>query len=258
MRIGKVEQYLLDKIEAKKAILSIVIDPVDYPSPDAAIKTGISAAEAGADIIAIGGSIGAQGELLDNVTKEIKSHISVPVILFPGNVGTITRYADAIYFLTLINSRNPYWLGQAQMLGAPLLRQFNIESIPTAYIVVEPGGTVGWVGDAKLIPRNKPKIAAALAMTGELAGNHMVFTDAGSASEMGPIPIEMVRYVRKATTLPYMVAGGIRKFEEAREIIRAGADMVQIGTAVENASDIKYRVETFKKAVDDAIKSRVV
>ncbi len=252
MRIGKVEQYLLDKIENKKAILSIVVDPVDYPSPDIAIKTGIAAAEAGADMIAIGGSIGAQGELLDMVTKEIKQGVSVPVILFPGNVGTITRYADAIYFLTLINSRNPYWLGQAQMLGAPLLKQFNMESIPTAYIVVEPGGTVGWVGDAKLIPRNKPKIAAALAMTGEFAGNHMIFTDAGSASELGPVPVDMVRYVRKATSLPYMVAGGVRKFEEAHEIIKAGADMIQIGTAVENVSDIRYRVETFSKTMNDA------
>jgi len=59
--------------------------------------------------------------------------------------------------LTLMNSRNPYWLGQAQMLGAPLIKQFKIESIPTAYLVVEPGGTVGWVGDAKLLPRNNPK-----------------------------------------------------------------------------------------------------
>jgi len=252
VKIGKVEQYLIDKVESNKAVLSIVIDPVDYSSPEQAIKTGITAAESGADMIAIGGSIGAQGELLDMVTKEIKSNISVPVILFPGNVGTITRYADAIYFLTLVNSRNPYWLGQAQMLGAPLLKQYNIESIPTAYIVVEPGGTVGWVGDAKLIPRNKPKIAAALAMTGELAGNHLVFTDAGSASEIGPVPVDMVRYVRKATSLPYMVAGGIRKFEEARDIIRAGADMIQIGTAVENASDIKYRVETFAKTIADA------
>ncbi|MGB9634915.1 MAG: geranylgeranylglyceryl/heptaprenylglyceryl phosphate synthase [Candidatus Micrarchaeia archaeon] len=256
MRIGKVEQYLTDKIENGSAILSIVIDPVDYQSPDIAIRTGISAAEAGADIIAIGGSTSVQGELLDSVAKEIKENISVPIILFPGNVGTITRYADAIYFLTLLNSRNPYWLGQAQMLGAPIIRQYNIESIPTAYIVVEPGGTVGWIGDAKLIPRNKPKIAAALALTGELAGNHLVFTDAGSASELGPIPPEMVRAVRKATTLPYMVAGGIRTIDEARDIVRAGADMIQIGTVVENISDVEKKVNAFSKTINDAKKGK--
>ncbi len=252
MKVGKVEQYLIDKIGSNRAILSIVIDPVDYDSPETAIKTAIVAAEAGADMIAIGGSTSVQGELLDMVAQEIKSSVSVPIILFPGNVGTITRYADAIYFLTLLNSRNPYWLGQAQMLGAPLIRQFNIEPIPTAYIVVEPGGTVGWVGDAKLMPRNRPKLAAALALTGELAGNHMIFTDAGSASELGPVPLEMVRYVRKATTLPYMVAGGIRTLDEARDIIKAGADMIQIGTVIENVEDVKSRVEAFSKTINDA------
>ncbi len=256
MNPGKVEQYLLDKIDKGKAILSIVIDPVDYVSPEVAIKTGVAAAESGADMIAIGGSTSVQGELLDMVAKQIKQDISVPMILFPGNVGTITRYADAIYFLTLLNSRNPYWLGQAQMLGAPLIRSFGIESIPTAYIVVEPGGTVGWVGDAKLMPRNKPKLAAALALTGELAGNHLIFTDAGSASELGPVPPEMVRAVRKATKSPYMVAGGIRTLNEARDIIKAGADMIQIGTVVENIDDVKQKVESFSKTINDAVGSR--
>ena len=256
MKVGKVEQYLLDKIDGGNAVLSVVIDPIDYPSPEAAIKAGVNAAEAGADMIAIGGSTSVQGELLDHVAKSIKQDISVPMILFPGNVGTITRHADAIYFLTLLNSRNPYWLGQAQMLGAPLIKQFGIESVPTAYIVVEPGGTVGWVGDAKLIPRNKPKIAAALALTGELAGNHIVFTDAGSASEQGPVPPEMVRAVSSVISVPYMVAGGIRKLDEARGIIRAGADMIQIGTVIENADDVQSVITSFRKTINDARASR--
>lgn len=256
MKIGKVEEYLLDRIASNRAVLSVVIDPVDYGSPEEAIKTGVAAAESGADMVAIGGSTSVQGELLDYVCKEIKQKVSVPIILFPGNVGTITRYADAIYFLTLLNSRNPYWLGQAQMLGAPLLKQFGIESIPTAYIVVEPGGTVGWVGDAKLIPRNKPKIAAALALTGELAGNRLIFTDSGSASELGPVPPEMVRMVRKATTSPYMVAGGIRTLDEARDIIRAGADMIQIGTVLEKADNVAEVVSAFSKTINDAKRSQ--
>ncbi len=254
--IGKVEQYILERLESKGGLLSIVIDPVDYKSPEHAIRAGVESAEAGADLIAIGGSTSVQGELLDMVAKEIKSKVSTPVVLFPGNVGTITRHADAIYFLTLLNSRNPYWLGQAQMLGAPIIRQYNIESLPTAYIVVEPGGTVGWVGDAKLMPRAKPKLTAALAMTGELAGNHFVFTDSGSASELGPISPNFVRVVRKAIRVPYIVAGGISTTEEVRDIISAGADVVQLGTVVEKSDNVKRTVESLLKAIEEGVARR--
>ncbi len=255
-QIGKVEEYILESLEKKGGLLSIVIDPIDYKSPEAAIKAGIESAEAGADIIAIGGSTSVQGELLDMVAKEIKSEISVPLVLFPGNVGTITRYADAIYFLTLLNSRNPYWLGQAQMLGAPIIRQYKIESLPTAYIVVEPGGTVGWVGDAKLMPRAKPKLTAALAMTGELAGNHFVFTDSGSASELGPVSPEFVRVVKSAIRVPYIVAGGISTLDEIKGIIGAGADIVQLGTVVERSDNVERTVKSLLSAIKEGVSLR--
>ncbi len=257
MKIGKVEQHLLDTLDKHGTALSIVIDPVDYPSPEIAIKKAVEACEGGADVLAIGGSVGVQGELLDMVAKEIKSKISVPIILFPGNIGTITRYADAMYFLTLLNSRNPYWLGQAQMLGAPLIKQFKIESIPTAYLVVEPGGTVGWVGDAKLLPRNNPKLTAGLAYTGELSGAHMVFTDAGSASSLGPVPVEIVRAVKKYITIPYMVAGGIRTVDEASNIVKAGADMIQVGNIVEHSNDVKGDVSKLLSKMRESAKNRI-
>ena len=126
MKLGKVEKYINEKIASDGAILSVIIDPVDYPSPQESIKTGIAAYQAGADIVAVGGSIGAQGELLDTVTKSVKEASNVPVVLFPGNVATISRYADAIYFMSLLNSRNPYWISQAQTLAAPLIKKFKI------------------------------------------------------------------------------------------------------------------------------------
>jgi len=257
MKIGKVEQHLLDTIDKQKCALSVVIDPVDYPSPEIAIKKAVEACNGGADVLAIGGSVGVQGELLDMVAKEIKSKISVPIILFPGNIGTITKYADAMYFLTLMNSRNPYWLGQAQMLGAPLIKQFKIEAIPTAYLVVEPGGTVGWVGDARLLPRNNPKLTAGLAYTGELSGAHMVFTDAGSSSSLGPIPVETVRAVKKYITIPYMVAGGIRTVDEASNIIKAGADMIQVGNMVEKSNHVTEDISKLSKSLKEAAKTRI-
>jgi phosphoglycerol geranylgeranyltransferase len=254
MKTGKVEKYINEKIDSDGGILSIIIDPVDYPSPKNAIETGIKAGKA-ADIIAVGGSIGAQGELLDNVTKGIKEKVSTPVVLFPGNIATISKYADAIYFMTLLNSRNPYYISQAQTLAAPVIKNFRIEALPIGYIVIEPGGTVGWVGDANLVPRNKPKIAASIALAGQMAGKRIIFTDAGSAAAQ-PVPTDMVKEIAKNIDVPYLVAGGIRTPQQAYEIIRAGADWIQIGTAVENTANVEKKVEDLAKAIKKAGKEK--
>ena len=255
MKPGKTEKYILKRIEETGGILSIIIDPVDYPSKEKAIETGLAAHRAGADIIAVGGSIGAQGELLDTVTKGIKEKADVPVVLFPGNIATVTPHADAIYFMSLLNSRNPYYISQAQTLAAPLIKQLGIEPLPVGYIVVEPGGTVGWVGDANVVPRAKPKIAAALAMAGEFSGHRIIFTDAGSAA-FAPVPTEMVAIVKKSIDVPYLVAGGIRTPEQAGEIISAGADWVQIGTAAENSRNAEELVGKLVSEIRKAGKSK--
>ncbi len=256
MKIGKVEKYINEKISEDGGILSIIIDPCDYPTPEDAIKTGILSHKVGADIIAVGGSIGAQGELLDNVTKQIKEKIDVPVVLFPGNIATITKYADAIYFMSLLNSRNPYWISHAQTLAAPLIKRTGIEPLPMGYIMIEPGGTAGWVGDANVVPRNKPKIAAALALAGQYSGYRIIFTDAGSAA-FEPVPIEIVSAVKEAIDVPYLVAGGIRTPKQAGDIIKAGADWIQIGTAAEKADNVEKLVEQFVKIIKDEGKNKM-
>lgn len=256
MKTGKVEKYINEKIAKDGAILSVIIDPVDYPTPQDAIKTGIAAYQAGCDIVAVGGSIGAQGELLDIVTKGIKEASNVPVVLFPGNIATISRYADAIYFMSLLNSRNPYWISQAQTLAAPLIKKYGVEPLPVGYIVIEPGGTVGWVGDANVVPRTKPAIAASLALAGQLSGHRIIFTDAGSGA-YAPVPIQMVSSVKSAIEVPYLVAGGIKMPKHAADIIKAGADWVQIGTAAERASNPRKTLEEFVRAIKKAGKEKL-
>ncbi len=252
MRIGKVERYIHERIADRGALLLMLIDPVDYKTPDLAMKTGRQAAEGGADIVLIGGSIGAQGELLDYVTKGIKDSTDVPVVIFPGNIATLTRHADAVYFMSLLNARNPYWITQAQMLSAPIIRQMGTEPLSVGYIVVSPGGTVGWVGDANMVPREKPRIAAALALAGEYLGNRIIVTDVGSNPRLqggGPVPPEMVRAVRSVTTVPYIVAGGIRERESLVSTIRSGADGVQIGTAIESTGDARKQTAFYARLI---------
>ena len=256
MIMGKIENYIRDGISRKEGLLFALIDPVDYKTPQEAIASGIVSSESGADIVLIGGSMGAQGELLDTVAKGIKDKSSVPVVLFPGNISTVTKHADALYFMSLLNSRNPYWISQAQMLAAPTVKKLGIEALPVGYIVVEPGGTVGWVGDVNLVPRDKPQIAAALALSAELSGSRIVITDAGSNPKTGHIPLEMISAVARAITVPYIVAGGIRTPKEAASVISAGAGAIQVGTALESGGDLKKKVSDLAAAVHEAGKKK--
>jgi len=257
MKIGKVEKYIRDKIKKDGALLSILIDPCDYSSPQKAIETALIAVEAGTDLLAVGGSTEAQGELLDTVVKGIKEKADIPIILFPGNIATITPYADAILFMSLLNSRNPYWISEVQTLSAPVIQKAGIEPLPLGYILVDPGGTAGWVGDANLVPRDKPRIAAALALAARLSGKRLVFTDAGSAA-FDHVPLEMIKAVRKAIgDLVYIVGGGVRTPEQAGRVIEAGADYIFVGTAAEKTKDVKRLVKKFVKVIKEKGKAKI-
>jgi phosphoglycerol geranylgeranyltransferase len=159
--------------------------------------------------------------------------------------------------MSLLNARNPYWITQAQMLAAPLIKKEGIEPLPVGYIVVYPGGTVGWVGDANMIPREKPKVAAALAMAGECLGNRFIITDVGSNPQLqhsGPVPVDMIRAVKKSISVPYIVAGGISSTKLLADAYRNGADIVQIGTAFEKSSAYKKAKLFSKVAREEGLK----
>jgi phosphoglycerol geranylgeranyltransferase len=255
MAVGKTERYILDELSRKKGLLFALIDPLDYKTPEDAVRTAKNADEADADIILIGGSTGVQGEPLDRIAKAIKENVSKPVVLFPGNIGTLTKFADAVYFMSMLNSRNTYWISEAQMLAAPMVKMYGVEPLPVGYVVVDPGGTVGWVGDAKRIPREKPKIAAAFGMAAEYMGFRFFITDAGSNPKDGHIPLEMVKAVKSSITIPYIAAGGIRTPDEAKAVVKAGADIIQVGTAFERGGSVE-KIKEMVKAVREGAKGR--
>ncbi len=257
MKNGKVELYIHETLRTKGSFLFSLIDPVDYKSEKEAVQTASAVAKGGVDAILLGGSIGAQGVMLDNVAKSIQEATDIPLVLFPGNVATITRRADAIFFMSLLNSRNPYWHAQAQMLAAPLIKESKIEALPVGYILVYPGGTAGWVGDVNLIPREKPKLAAGLALTGQYLGNRFIFTDTGSNPKMqgqGHIPNEMIAAVKMTIDVPYIVGGGVTTTKELSEVYSSGADCVVIGTAFESGDAYKGALTFSKVAKEEGAK----
>jgi len=244
LELGRVESYIHEKLEREK-LHFVLIDPDDV-TPALAGKLAVMSEEAGVDAIMIGGSTGAEGEVLDGVVKAIKESSSLPTILFPGSHGGISKHADAIFFMSLLNSTNPFFITGSQALGAFTVRRYGIEPIPMAYLVVEPGETVGWVGDAKLIPRHKPKIAAAYALAGQYLGMRLVYLEAGSGARE-PVPPEMISLVRKVIDVPLIVGGGIRTGEQARRAVKAGADVIVTGTAIEKAGSIERAREKLEE-----------
>ncbi len=251
LKLGKVELYIHEKLEKEK-LHFVLLDPDDV-SPEEASKIAQMCEEVGVDAIMVGGSTGAEGEVLDEVVKAIKESSSLPVILFPGSHGGITKYADAIFFMSLLNSRNPFFITGAQALGAFTVKRYGIEPIPMAYLIIEPGETVGWVGDAKPIPRHKPKIAAAYALAGQYLGMRLVYLEAGSGAPKH-VPNEMIRVVKSVIDVPLIVGGGIRTYEDAREVAQSGADIIVTGTAIEKAGSLeeaRKRLESLIKGVKE-------
>jgi phosphoglycerol geranylgeranyltransferase len=237
----------LEKKSARGGVHLTLIDP-EKQGPEIAADMAKEAFNGGTDGIMIGGSAGINQPLLDATAKAIKGEVGLPVILFPGDVTGITRYADAIFFMSLLNSRNPYYITGAQAIGAPFVKKAGVEAIPMGYIVVEPGGAVGYVGDAKLIPRGRGDIAAGYALAAQYFGMKLVYLEAGSGAEKH-VPSEMITLVKSLIDIPLVVGGGIKTGEDAGEVKKAGADIIVTGTVVESVKDVKGRIEEITSAI---------
>ncbi len=237
LEIGRVEQRLVRAVKDHGAAHLTLIDP-DTQSPEQAARIAEAAVRGGTDAIMVGGSVGAAGVLLHETVEQIKEVTDLPVILFPSSVAGLCENADAVFFMSLLNSRTPAYIVENQALGATLVLRYALEPIPMAYIIVEPGGTVGFVGDARLIPRKKPELAAAYALAARYFGMRLVYLEAGSGAD-SPVPSAMIALVRKALDgCLLVVGGGIRSGEAAAELVEAGADIIVTGTAVERSSDV--------------------
>ena len=245
---GRVEKLLAQAVAERGAGHLTLIDP-DSQSPSEAGIMALAAAKGGTDGIMVGGSVGAAGVLLHETVREIRELTDLPVILFPSSVAGLCENADAVFFMSLLNSRSPAYIVENQALGAPLVLRYGLEPIPMAYIIIEPGGTVGFVGDARLIPRRKPELAAAYALAAKFMGMRMVYLEAGSGAD-SPVPSGMVALVKKLLgDVLLIVGGGIHCGAAAAELVAAGADLIVTGTAVEKSQDVTSFVSELTNSI---------
>ena len=237
--LGPIEKYLLEKIKADGSIHITLIDPEKVTTQDAA-RIAANSKNSGTAAIMIGGSTFASQEHLDNVVKAIKGAVKLPTILFPNNITGISSHADAIWFMSLLNSVDPYFLMGAQILGAPLVKKYGLEPISMGYIIVGEGGTAGVVGKAISVPYNKPELAAAHALAGQYLGMRFIYLEGGSGAA-NPVPPEMIKAVKHLIEVPLIVGGGIRTKNQAVTAASAGADIIVTGNVTES-NDAKQRI----------------
>ena len=230
--VGKVERYLLTSIQEKKAIFIPLIDPEEVTASSASLLAE-EGEKAGASAIMVGGSTVVSSEILNGVVKAIKESVDIPIILFPNNITGISKYADAIWFMSLLNSSDPYFIIGAQVLAAPLIKKLRIEPIPLGYLILGEGGAAAVVGKAHPIPYNKPGLVVAHALAAQFLGMRFIYLEGGSGVSK-PVPPAIVRMVKSTVNLPLLVGGGIRTKEQAKEIVRAGADIIVASTVLEN------------------------
>jgi putative glycerol-1-phosphate prenyltransferase len=165
----------------------------------------------------------------------LRTIAEVPVISFPGDAGQVVRTADAILFLCMVSGRNPELLIGQQVRAAPLLKEYGIEVISTAYMLVESGTLTSteYMSSTRPMPRDKDDIAMAHALAAQYLGMKLVYLETGSGAR-DSVPASMVGAVSRYVDLPVIVGGGIRDPETARQKVEAGAAFVVTGTAVED------------------------
>jgi phosphoglycerol geranylgeranyltransferase len=245
-------EYIINKINSEGALHFSLIDPDPIKqSPRKAANMAYYAKQAGTDAILIGGSTVFDQKFVDDTIISIREKVDLPIIIFPGGISNISKEADAILFMSILNSEDPYFIIGQQALASYTVKMANLEPISTGYLIIEPGGTAGWISKAKLLPRQKPKLTVAYALAAEMFGFKLLYLEAGSGAKK--IPTEVIHLCSKMSSIPIIAGGGVNNVEDAKKFVEAGVDIIVMGTHLEN--NILSDSGSSLKAIIDEIKT---
>jgi phosphoglycerol geranylgeranyltransferase len=226
-------EYIQDKLKVGKVHMTLL----DPEKEIEAVHVCEHIEGSGSDAIMLGGSTGVNEQKLDDTIRELKRCTELPIILFPSSSRSLSRHADAIYFMSLLNSREVRIVVGEQKRAARIIKDYGIETIPMGYIIVEPGMKVGEVGQAEVVKRDDIDSAVGYALVAQFFGMKLVYLEAGSGAPV-PVPYGMVSKVKEEIDVPLIVGGGIRTPEDAGALAKAGADIIVTGTIVEKDAQV--------------------
>lgn len=230
---------LTERKRLGKKSFAVLIDP-DKVNDNSVGQLVRLAMDAKVDYFFVGGSL-VISNYLDECLQLIKKSCPIPTILFPGSPSQVSKYADALLYLSLISGRNPELLIGQHVVSAPFVKKSGLEIMPTGYMVVDGGAptTVSYISNASPLPADKNEIAMCTAMAGEMLGMQLIYMDAGSGAKR-PITESMIAKVAQSIHVPLIIGGGITDPEKAYLNCKAGADVIVVGNAIEkDASLIK-------------------
>lgn len=232
-----VYQSLLEKKQQGKKSFAVLVDPDKVNDDDMGALVEL-AVEAKIDYFLAGGSL-VISNYLDECVQYIKRSCDIPVILFPGSPSQVSKYADALLYLSLISGRNPELLIGQHVVSAPVVKQSGLEIMPTGYMVIDGGAptTVSYISNAAPLPSDKNEIAMCTAMAGEMLGMKLIYMDAGSGAKRS-ISTGMIEKVASCIDVPLIIGGGIKDAEKAYLNCKAGADVIVVGNAIEKDSSL--------------------
>ncbi|HEX2934061.1 MAG TPA: geranylgeranylglyceryl/heptaprenylglyceryl phosphate synthase [Bacteroidales bacterium] len=226
-----------------KKMLGVLIDPDKYTNEmlntvmDYAQQTSVS-------FFLIGGSLVSKN--VNDTIHYIKEKSGLPVFLFPGNLLQLCDQADGILLLSLISGRNPEYLIGNHIHAAPFLGKSGMEIISTGYMLIDTGKrtSVEYISNTFPIPNNKPDIAVATAMAGEMLGMKLIYLEGGSGAQE-PVNAKIISEVKNNISIPLIVGGGIQTASQASEIINAGADCIIVGNAIESNPKLLFDIAPY-------------
>ncbi len=238
-------------LQSSQPLLAVLIDPDhrDHPNYETLLiylRKGL------ADLILVGGSTSKRFNV-DLICRELKQSTDLPVLLFPGNHFQLSPHADALMALSLISGRNPEYLIGKMVEAASIIREYQLATIPTGYILVGTTRTsaTAYITNTQPIPVSQPNIIAQTALAGQLLGMKTIYLEGGSGSEQ-PISTAIVNTTKKSIEIPLIVGGGIQTPHQMMDLYAAGADVVVLGSILEQKPEM---LDSFYKVL---IEDRIV
>ncbi len=240
---------LCNRAEKDGACHLVLLDP-DKGNPDLLASNAKKCEKSGVDGLLVGGSL-MENKKFKKSMKAIYDSVKIPVILFPGKFDQVVEHADAILFTSLISGDNSDFLIKEQIKGAPFVKKFGLEAIPTGYVLVESGNVtaVERVSATKPVSRKNIKEVVNIALAAQYLGMNTIYLEAGSGARK-TVPNKMITSVSQNSNLHVIVGGGIRTPKQAIEKVEAGADFIVTGTVFEDDNNIKLI-----KEIRNAVKS---
>ncbi len=239
-----------------------LIDP-EKQTPEQASKIIQIAIEAGTELILIGGSTTNKNSVQETVEtiQEImelqqwattqngifeEQQSIIPVILFPNASTTLSTKADALLFMTLLNSQSPKYIIKEQIKATKFIFENNIETISTGYLIFEPGMRVGEIGEAELIKNSDFETTTSFSRLAKYFNFKILYLEAGSGATT-PISDKIISLTKKEFKGILFVGGGIKTPKQAKIAASAGADWIVTGNLVESFedyNDLKLKLKT--------------